>query len=307
MRSLKGIVLRLCAVMCFVVMFSLIKATSENVPAGQAVFFRSVFALPVVLGWLYFRGELRQGLQVKSPRGHFWRSLFGTCAMGLNFAALAYLPLPEVTAIGYLAPLLTIIFAALFLKERLRLFRIVAISVGLCGVMVVIEPRLSIVSSDHVEQVVLIGVFIVLGAAVFSALAQIQIRRLVQKEHPAAIAFYFAVTSSVLSLLSLFIGWASISSLQFLLLASSGIAGGLGQICLTLCYRYALASLVAPFEYASILFALLIGYFVFDERASLQVLIGVGIIILAGLVIIWREARLGIEKSQKMSLRAPLN
>ena len=170
MSPTKGIVFRLCAVLCFVVMFSLIKATADSVPAGQAVFYRSLFALPIIVAWLFLRAELRNGLKVKSRIGHFWRSLFGTCAMSLNFAALGYLPLPDVTAIGYLAPSLTIVFAALFLKERLRLFRTVTIGIGFLGVLVVIEPRVSLFSPDHMEEVFLIGVALVLTGAVLVSL-----------------------------------------------------------------------------------------------------------------------------------------
>ena len=307
MGPTKGIVFRLCAVMCFVVMFSLIKATADSVPAGQAVFYRSLFALPIIVAWLFLRAELRNGLKVKSRIGHFWRSLFGTCAMSLNFAALGYLPLPDVTAIGYLAPLLTIVFAALFLKERLRLFRTVTIGIGFLGVLVVIEPRVSLFSPDHMEEVFLIGVALVLTGAVFAALAQIQVRRLVQHEHPAAIAFYFAATSTILSLFTYLFGWVSLSIMQFLCLTASGVIGGIGQICLTLSYRHAQASLVAPFEYASILFALLIGYTVFHEVPSVQMLIGVAIIVAAGLVIIWREAQIGLEHSKATSLKIPPN
>ena len=307
MEPTRGILFRLCAVICFVVMFAMIKATSDSVPAGQAVFYRSAFALPMIIGWMVIRSELSIGLQVKSRSGHCWRSIFGTGALSLNFAALGYLPLPEVTAIGYAAPLLTVVFAAFILGERLRIFRISAVVLGLLGVLVIVEPRLTVFNDVSADKRVAIGACLVLTAAVFNAFAQIQIRRLVQNEHPAAIAFYFALTSTCLSLLTLPFGWVSLNSLQVFLLIASGVMGGLGQICLTLSYYYAPASVVAPFEYASIIFALLIGYFIFSEVVSRQMLIGVSIVICAGVIIIWREAQLGIERSKANALKPSLH
>ena len=100
MNPLHGIALKLVSVLLFITMSAMIKATSAHVPPGEAVFFRSFFAIPVILVWLAWRRELSTGLRTKNPFGHFWRGLMGTTAMGLGFAALAYLPLPEVTAIG---------------------------------------------------------------------------------------------------------------------------------------------------------------------------------------------------------------
>lgn len=122
MNPLRGIALKIASVCVFVGMASLIKATSDHVPPGQAVFFRSFFALPVIIAWLWMRHELSNGLRTVSPLGHVWRGVVGTSAMGLGFAGLGLLPLPEVTAIGYAAPILVVVFAAMFLGEDVRLF-----------------------------------------------------------------------------------------------------------------------------------------------------------------------------------------
>ncbi|MDP5362743.1 MAG: EamA family transporter, partial [Paracoccaceae bacterium] len=108
MQPIRGIIFKVLSVCMFMAMASLIKAASVDVPPGQAVFFRSFFALPIILGWLAIRHELRHGWKTKNPMGHFWRGLVGTSAMGLGFTGLGLLPLPEVTAIGYAAPLLVV-------------------------------------------------------------------------------------------------------------------------------------------------------------------------------------------------------
>jgi len=298
MHPLKGIALKICSVITFITMASLIKATAQHVPAGQAVFFRSVFALPVILAWLAVRGDLRTGLKATSPMGHFWRGFVGTAAMGLGFAGLGLLPLPEVTAIGYAAPLMTVILAAMFLGEQVRLFRLGAVALGMVGVLIVLGPRLSAFSGDTVEKTAALGAMLVLTGALCAALAQIYIRKLVQSEQTSAIVFYFSVTSASLSLLTLPFGWVLPTGQEAAFLILAGLLGGMGQIFLTSAYRFAPASVVAPFDYASMLFAILIGMFFFNEIPDLRTIGGAALVILAGVIIIWREHQLGLERGR---------
>lgn len=296
MRPLRGIAFKLGSVLVFIVMSAMIKATAEHVPAGQAVFFRSAFAIPVIVVWLVMRRELATGLRAAHPMGHVWRGFAGTCAMGLGFAGLGYLPLPEVTAIGYAAPLLTVIFAAMFLGEDVRLFRLSCVALGLVGVLIVLSPRLTVLDggAGHAEA---FGAMLVLGGAVFAALAQVFVRKLVQSERTPAIVFYFSLTATILSLATLPFGWVRPDPTELALLIGAGLLGGIGQILLTSSYREADASLVAPFDYASMLFALAIGWFVFSEMPTLTMLMGATIIITAGILIIWREHKLGKDRA----------
>ena len=297
MQPLRGIMFKVMAVCLFMFMASFIKAASVEVPPGQAVFFRSFFALPVILGWLAMRGELRSGWKTPNPVGHFWRGLLGTSAMGLGFTGLGLLPLPEVTAIGYAAPLLVVVFAAMFLNEKVGVYRLSAVLLGMIGVLIVLSPRLSIGAGLSTGET--LGAVVVLMGAVFAALAQVFVRKLVQTEGTAAIVFWFSITSAVLALCTLPWGWAMPSVGVAAMLIMAGLLGGLGQIFLTSSYRYADASLVAPFDYASMILALIIGYFVFDEVPTGTMLLGAGIVILAGVLIIWRERVLGLQRAQQ--------
>ncbi|WP_135502555.1 DMT family transporter [Roseovarius aestuariivivens] len=305
MNPLKGIALKLVAVMLFIVMSSLIKAASDAVPPGQAVFFRSFFAMPVILAWLALRGDLRTGLRVTSRMGHFWRGVVGTTAMGLMFAGLGLLPLPEVTALGYAAPLLVVVFAAMFLDERVGIFRLGAVALGLAGVLIVLAPRLTTLGDDTVEVTQAVGAVLVLLGAVCAALAQIYIRKLVQTEQTSAIVFYFSLTASLLSLLTLPFGWTIPGGTVTIYLVLAGVLGGLAQIFLTSSYRFADASVIAPFDYASMLFAIVIGYIVFDEVPTRQMLIGAALVILAGIIIILRERQLGLRRGRARAVKTP--
>jgi drug/metabolite transporter (DMT)-like permease len=305
LNPLKGIALKLIAVVLFIIMAALIKAASGTVPPGQAVFFRSFFAIPVILGWLAWRHDLTTGLKVTSPMGHFWRGFIGTVAMGLGFAGLGLLPLPEVTALGYAAPLLTVVFAAMFLNEKVGIYRISAVVLGLVGVLIVLSPRLTAFSDHAVEMMQAIGAVMVLTGAMCAALAQIYIRKLVQTEQTSAIVFYFSLTSTLLSLLTMPFGWVMPGAWAFTCLVLAGLIGGTAQIFLTSAYRYADASVVAPFDYASMIFALAIGYVVFDEVPTVTMLIGAALVILAGILIIWRERQLGLKRGRARSLKTP--
>lgn len=299
-----AIALKLMAVFLFMVMSAMIKEATQNVPAGEAVFFRSFFAMPIILIWIWQRGELREALVPANFTGHIWRGLFGTSAMALSFLGLALLPLPEVTAIGYATPMFTVILAALLLGERVRLFRISAVALGLVGVVIVIWPRLSL-NADTLGGAESVGAAAVLAASIIRALVQIQIRTLVKTEHTAAIVFYFSLTASLLSLVSLPFGWVVPERTDAALLVGAGLLGGIAQILVTSSYRFAGASMLAPFDYASLIFAVLIGYFVFDEVPTLQMVAGAALVVLGGILIIWRERQLGLERRKARAVTDP--
>lgn len=304
MHPLRGIGFKLASVLVFIVMSAMIKTTAQHVPAGQAVFFRSFFAIPVILGWLIWTREFPAGLRTANPLGHVWRGFAGTCAMGMGFAGLGYLPLPEVTAIGYAAPLLTVVFAAMFLNEEVRLFRLTAVALGLVGVMIVLSPRLTVVSGGGGHQEAF-GAMLVLGGAVFSALAQVFVRKLVAGERTGTIVFYFSVTSTLLSLVTIPFGWVMPTPVEAATLVAAGLLGGVGQILLTSSYRFADASVVAPFDYASMLFALAFGWFFFGELPTVTMLAGAALVVTAGLLIIWRERALGLKRARQRKAMTP--
>lgn len=294
MSPLRGIALKLLSVALFSVMAVLVKASMAYVPAGQAVFFRSFFALPVIMVWLLWRGDLSSGLKTARPMLHVWRGIIGVSAMGCGFAALGLLPLPEVTALGYAAPLLTVVFAAILLGERIRLFRIGAVVLGLVGVLIVLWPRLSL---ESVDQAARLGVVLILLSAMFRAITQIHVRRMVATEDTAAIVFYFSLTATLFSLLTVQFGWVWPPVPVLAMLVVSGLVGGAAQIVLTTAYRFSEAAVLAPFEYASILFAILFGAFLFDEAPTIPVLLGSAIVVAAGLLVIWRERQLGLKRT----------
>lgn len=308
----RAIALKLGAVFLFMVMAALIKSASDDVPPGQAVFFRSLFALPIIVVWLWQQGHLHDGFKANNILGHVWRGMFGTAAMGLTFAGLALLPLPEVTAIGYATPMFTVILAAILLGERIRLVRVSAVALGLIGVVIVVAPRLSI--GDSYTNAAMLGALMTLAASILRALVQIHVRRLVQTDSTSAIVFYFSLTATCVSLLSLPLGWVfptpslawTSPGLNVLaLIIGAGLIGGVAQIMVTSSYRFGTASMLAPFDYSSMIFATLIGWLVFSEVPTASILIGAALVIAGGVLIIWRERQLGVDRSKSKPSIAP--
>ena len=169
------------------------------------------------------------------PRLHLLRGALGTVALSLNFLALSLLPLPEVTTIGFAAPMVTLVFAVVILREQVRLLRWGAVIIGFAGVMIVVWPRLGL--GDGADSLARIGALAALGSATAAALVKILLRRMVERESTPAIVFYFALTASLMGLLTAPFGWVWPTRDVALLLVASGLLGGIGQLMMTASYR----------------------------------------------------------------------
>lgn len=295
----RGIFLMLSAITLFTVMSAFIKG-ADRVPAGEAMFFRSVMALPIILVWLVTHGGIAQGIRTVSVRNHAVRGIVGSCAMGLGFAGLKYLPLPEVTAIRFVSPILMVVLAAILLGERVRFVRIAAVMLGFVGVVIIVAPRLS-VGFGTLEA---LGVLLTLGSACLAALAQVFVKGMSGRESTTAIVFWFSATATVLSLLTLPFGWVVPTMPELALLVGAGIIGGLGQILLTSSYRFAEAGVLAPFTYVSMLWSVLIGYVWFSEVPTVPMLLGAMLVIAAGVIIVLRERALGDDATARRKVKA---
>ena len=293
---IRGILLKVFSVTAFVGMQSCIKLTGGELPTGQVSFYRSAFAILPILLYLAFKGELRTAFQTRNPFGHLKRGLLGVASMIVGFYGLILLPMPDAIAIGYAMPLLAVVFAAIFLRENVRVYRWSAVFVGMIGVSIISWPKLTLFSEQGLESQAAVGACAVLLAAALGATAMLQLRQLVQEERTATIVLFFSLTASVLSAMSWFFGWQALTweTLGFMVMA--GFFGGLGQILLTESYRFADVSTIAPFEYCSIILGSIIAFLLFDEIPTLTTLVGAFFVIGAGIFIIFREHQLGLER-----------
>jgi drug/metabolite transporter (DMT)-like permease len=305
LNPVRGIACKLISVALFLIMQVCIKATGPDVPAGQITFFRSAFALVPILLYLAYLHNLRTAFYTRNIFGHFKRGFFGILSMGFGFYGLTLLPLPEAIAIGYASPLMAVVFAALMLGEKVRIFRWSAVCVGMIGVLIILYPKLSVLQAGGLDAKEGIGAISVLIAAALSGLAMVQVRQLVQTEKTPTIVLYFSLTGALMALLSLPFGWNWLAMDQAALLIGSGIAGGVAQIFLTESYRHAEVSTIAPFEYSSIILGSVAAFFIFGDIPTTTMLIGTSIVIAAGISIIYREHRLGLQRKAAKKVSPP--
>lgn len=301
--ALIGIAWKVASAVVFTVMLALVKYVGDRVPVGQILFSRNFVGLLPVFLMVTLQGSVRSCLVTGNRFGHVKRAATGVLAMGLWFAALQRLSLPEATAIIYAAPLFMVVFAALLLGETVRIYRWSAVAVGFAGVLVIVSPQLA--GGADLEEAAFAGVVLALTAALFMALTSVFVRQLTATERTSTIVIYFFVTASLISLVSLPFGWVLPSAEDFLVLFLIGLLGGVGQIMVTNAYQHAEASVIAPLEYTSMIWAVSFGYLFFGEVPRTMVLVGALIVIASGVFVILRERQLGLVREER-KLGAPL-
>lgn len=272
----QGIVLRIVSTVFFAGMAVFVKVASNEAPVGQVVFFRSAFAVVPLVIFLLARREFPGGLATRRPLGHLARSGLGAASMFLSFAAIVRLPLADSTLVSYVTPLLTALLGGLLLGEALTRSKMTGIFLGMCGVLVLTFPQLIGTTIDDQR---LVGYGLGLLSAVLAAGAMIQVRRLGTTESPGAIALYFVLVSAMISLFTLPTGWVAPSASTLAALVLAGLVGGLAHIAMTLSFRYAEASTLAPFEYLSLIWAGVLDLAVFRSGLSPWFLLAVPLLV----------------------------
>ena len=301
MNLLKAIGFKLISALLFAAMSALVRKLGNVAPVGQMVFFRSAFAiLPVVVIYA-LRGELASAVYTSRPLGQLGRGLLSVFGMFTNFSALTRLPLADATAISFASPLFTVALAAVILKERVRIYRWSAVLVGFAGVIVMLVPHFDVghYAAAGAATAAAAGSLFAMTSAVCNAGTVIQTRRLVQSETTPSIVFYFSIVCAIAGALTLPFAWHTPTGSELIALISLGVLGGVAHIFLTESYRFATASVVAPFDYSSMLWALMLGYWLFGELPSALVYVGASIVAGAGLFVIWRERKLGLKRASE--------
>jgi drug/metabolite transporter (DMT)-like permease len=284
-RPVLGVSLKLSSVVLLSCLAACVKYLGQGVPTGQIIFVRGVISM-AVLAFIAWQFHGFQILRTDRLRSHAVRSLAGTASMFCWFTALTMIPLADFTAISFTAPLFLTLLAMLLLGERIHVYRWTALAIGFVGVVITIGPHLTLGGSS-------IGVLVAFGAAVFSAAAIATLRSMsgAGGEHPLAITFYFSLTTVICSALTAVGGWPMPTREQWLFIVISALFGVSGQLLMTMSYRYAEASTLAPLDYTNLLLAVALGLVFFDEVPHWSMWIGAPLVIAAGLIILWREYR----------------
>ena len=283
-RPLAGIALRLLTAALLAIMFALVKlASTRGVNVVESLFYRQCGSALCATGVVAI-GPGFDSLKTERVWAHVGRMALGVTAMALNFIAFILLPLAEATTIGFSVPIFSVMLAAIMLGEPTGKWRWGAVAAGFSGVLLIVQPG----SGD----VPLLGASVALAAALLTASVTIVIRRLGATERATTTVFWFAVSSLVpLGVAMLWFGGAH-DPMTWAMLAGLALVGGLAQLTLTAALRLAPVALVMPMDYTSLLWAVLLGEWIFGEVPTPWIWVGAPIIIASGLVIVWREHRL---------------
>jgi len=283
-RPLLALLIRLGAIGALATMSALIKLAAERgVHLLEIMFWRQFLTIPMVLAWVMATSGL-SALATKRPGTHFLRGLYGTVGMVLNFGAVILLPLAEATTINFTVPIWAVLLSILLLKEKVGVWRWSAVALGFAGILVIAQP-----GGGHFP---LYGALVALGGAFMIALISIQIADLSRTDKPLTIVFYFALFTTPLAALSLPFVMTSHDSGDWLLLLGIGLAGALGQLLLTAALRFGKVASVIVMDYSGLFWATLYGWLLFGMLPPATTWLGAPLIVIAGLVIAWREHRL---------------
>ncbi len=295
MNSRLGVLLKISSCLCSTLMLACVKGLHGQIPTGEVIFFRSFIALFPLLFWLKLQGNIRDNIKTRNLFGHLIRGFSGTGGMYFNYLALVYISLADATALSYAAPLFTVIMAAILLKEHVRLSRWLAVVAGFSGIIVMLfsgpGSSSSLLFGHSGHDGAALGVLFALVAALCTATSNVQIRFLNGIEKPGAIVFYFSLMTTLIGLATALFGWKVPGHQQLLLLIGCGLFGGMAQILVTLSLRYTDASLLAPFDYTTLVWSMVIGYLFLSSLPGPSTLLGASIVALAGIFTLWSEQR----------------
>jgi drug/metabolite transporter (DMT)-like permease len=267
---------------CAFSIMDLIVKWSDLYPLGQVLFFRGFFGL-VFYFFIIPRERLKNFYYTKRTGLHFLRCLFGLIALISIFIALRNLPLATVVSISFAAPIFTTIFSIFFLSEKVGMYRWLAVIVGFIGIIVITEPGFSPLNIYFVYPIIFC-----LGLSYVA----IAIRQLSTTEPIWLIALNFSAAITMVSFFTIPFGWIMPDIKDLILLSFIGIFGGVANLWLSQSYKFSEVSLVTPLKYLALVFAIIFGYFIWNEIPSIKTLAGAFLVIISSIIIFRREVTL---------------
>jgi drug/metabolite transporter (DMT)-like permease len=290
-NRLLGIGLRIGAATSFAFMGASIKLSAQHgVSLPEIAFYRFALGLPPLLVWMALTGSFG-AWRTQRPMAHVWRGVIGLSTMVVAFSAVIRLPLAEATTISFLAPLFSVALSAVFLAEQVGPYRWTAVAVGLTGVIVVMQP-----GGTHLDS---LGLGLALLAALGVAGVTITLRQIGKTERTPTIVLWFTCLSMLGTGVFLpFYGQAHDAE-TWAILFGLGLSGGIGQLFLTSSLRFAPVPVVVPFDYTQLLWAVLLGWLLWDTHPLTTTWIGAAIIVGSGLYTLYREHKLGRDRSRE--------
>ncbi len=280
-----GAALMIMSTICFVSMQSLIRQIGEELPPVEVAFFRNLFGFCAIAP-IFFRQGFKP-LKTSRLQLHALRGALQGVSMMAFFTGVTMVPFAEATSISFSAPLFATILAVIILREKIRIRRISALLFGFVGVLVVLRPGFVEVG---IGQGLLLSSSLIWGAAI------IAIKRLSTSESAATQTAYMGIFMTPITFLPALYVWETPTLDQLGWMALIGIFGTIGHLCFAGAFRRAESSALLPLDFLRLLWASLLGYFLFVEIPDFWVWIGGGLIFISATYIAFREAQLAKRK-----------
>ena len=280
-NNFKAITAMLLAVFCVTIMSVQAKLIGIEYNAVQITFARAIVVLILLMPFIYKLGGLNF-LKTKKPFLHFFRGLAGLIGNVMFFLAFQRLPVADVTVISQAVPIFSCILAIIFLGETIGWRRWTAITIGFLGVIIAINPSVNIAVAS----------LYALGGTLMWSTTIIFLRLLGSTEHPVKTVFYFMLVSVLITSIFQPFLWKEPSFEIILLFIGIGIAAFLTQLLMTYALQKAPASIVSPFNYTGIVWAIIFDYVIWNANPMFATIFGGIIITISGIYIFKREAKI---------------
>jgi len=255
------------------------KVLLETYSVMQVTFLRASFAL-VIVGVANYLANGMDAFHTEVKQWHLLRTILMSVSTVTFFAALAIIPLVNVIVIVFIAPLLITSLSGPFLGEQVGLFRWLAVALGFIGVLIILKPTKGFIDFGTV--------YAIIGVVTYALIA-LTSRKLSNKDSAYNLTFYMFFGPAIVGGLGGLNTWITPTPWDWVLFVITGIVGGAAIIFFNLAYQSAEASVLTSFEYTGLIWATLAGYLIFNESVDPSVWVGAMIIILGGLIIVYRE------------------
>jgi drug/metabolite transporter (DMT)-like permease len=275
-----GIGLMISAMFTMTAMDAAVKWAVADYSLQQVNFIRSIAAMLVLVPLIWNNGGLR-ALHTTRPWVHVWRTSLMIIISYTWFFALGRMKLADIGAIVMVSPLMITALSAPLLGEKVGLRRWIAVGIGFAGMLTIVRPGAGVF-----QPVALLAVTVAFGYA----LLILSNRANRAKESLAALTYYPLIGIFIVSGALSPLDWTSPTPVAWTAMIFVGVCAGIGHVCLTLAFRYASPPVLAPLEYSGLIWAVLFGYWFFDELPDQWTVVGMAMIASAGIFVVYREA-----------------
>jgi len=257
------------------------KMSSDYHTPIEIVFYRGLFCLVLLSGWLVYSGRYYL-LKTNRPMVHLGRSFVGNVSVCLVFWAYSLMPMASTTTILLTSGVGVTLLSALILQEKVGPWRWGAVALGLIGCLIAANP-----SGDEFNAY---GTMVAVLAMIAASFVAIFLRDMGKTEHPFTTVFYF-VLAGVLSTGVYMIFWGTMPHVEVVWpLLGAGAASLAGLFLKTYAFKFAEASVLSPIGYTSLIWSVMFGWMFWDQLPTLPVIVGACLVVGSNMVIVWREA-----------------